>query len=76
MSRDPSSAPLPAAKFEVPTSETKELEIYFRDLSPETQKAVLALYGLESPKIVLERRWCRAGRTSANDHHGELRHLL
>lgn len=50
MSRDPSSAPLPAAKFEVPTSETKELEIYFRDLSPETQKAVLALYGLESPK--------------------------
>lgn len=27
----------------------KELEIYFRDLTPETQEAVLALYGIESP---------------------------
>ena len=26
----------------------KELEIYFRDLTPETQEAVLALYGIES----------------------------
>lgn len=28
----------------------KELEIYFRDLTPETQKVVLALYGIESPQ--------------------------
>jgi len=27
----------------------KTLEIYFRDLTPETQKAVLELYGIESP---------------------------
>ena len=27
----------------------KELEIYFRDLIPETQKAVLELFGIESP---------------------------
>ena len=25
------------------------LEIYFRDLNPETQKAALELYGIESP---------------------------
>lgn len=28
----------------------KELEIYFRDLLPEAQKAVLELYGLQSPE--------------------------
>lgn len=27
----------------------KELEIHFRDLTPETQEAILALYGIESP---------------------------
>lgn len=27
----------------------KTLEIYFRDLTPDTQKAVLELFGIESP---------------------------
>lgn len=27
----------------------EELEIYFRDLTPDTQKAVLELFGIESP---------------------------
>lgn len=28
----------------------RELEIYFRDLVPETQKAVLKLFGIQSPE--------------------------
>ena len=28
----------------------KELEIYFRDLMPDMQKAVLGLYGIKSPE--------------------------
>ena len=28
----------------------RELEIYFRDLTPETQEAVLALYEIASPE--------------------------
>lgn len=27
----------------------EELEIYFRDLTPDTQKAILELFGIESP---------------------------
>ena len=30
----------------------KELEIYFRDLTPETQKAALELFGIEFPEDI------------------------